>query len=535
MAKRKLWKFHGGLHLDENKTLSSGESVSDISLPKTLVVPVQQHIGRPAEVLVSAGDFVGKGQMLAQASEYVSAAIHAPTSGTISCIEERPVPHPSGLNALCVVIESDGEDQWVEGLPVKQDDYHQLSDIELRNLIRDAGVVGLGGAAFPTAVKLNTTDKHVNTLVINGAECEPYITCDDRLMREQAAEILQGIAIVQHMIKPAETLIGIEDNKAKAICALQEALQENPLLNTHVVAVPTIYPTGGEKQLIKVLTGKEVPSMGLPISIGVICQNVGTMHAVYKAIIEGEPLIERFLTVTGDSVKEPRNFRVRIGTSIGHITEAAGGYTADIERLIMGGPMMGFALESDELPVLKSTNCILCASSSLAPEPKETMPCIRCGECMKVCPAVLLPQQLYWYSRSRDFDKAQDYNLFDCIECGCCAQVCPSQLPLVQYYRFAKTEIWQQERERTKADRARERHEFRTERLDKAAREKAERLAKKKAALEKKKSSEAAKKTDSDGGEAEVDPKKAAIQAAMDRVKAKKAAQAAANNAKSGD
>lgn len=531
MSNRKLWTFHGGIKLKGHKALSSDETLQTLPVPKTLTIPVQQHIGKPAEILVKAGDTVGKGQMLAQPTEYVSAAVHAPTSGTVTHIEERHVPHPSGLKALCIVIEADGKDEWAEGLPADHGDFRELSDIDLRNLIRNAGIVGLGGAAFPTAVKLNTTDKPVETLVINGAECEPYITCDDKLMREHAAEILSGIAVVQHMIHPGETLIGVEDNKPKAICALQEALQEKPLPNTHVVAIPTLYPTGGEKQLIKVLTGKEVPSMGLPISIGLICQNVGTMFAVHKAVIEGQPLIERIVTVTGDAIKEPRNYRVRIGTPMEDLTEAAGGYTVDIDRLIMGGPMMGFALESDELPVLKSTNCVLCASPSLVPAPKETMPCIRCGECMKVCPAVLLPQQLYWYSRARDFDKVQDYNLFDCIECGCCAQVCPSQLPLVQYYRFAKTEIWQQERERGKADRARERHEFRTERLDKAAREKAERLAKKKAALEKKKKEEAAAKAAAaEAGEepaAEVDPKKAAIQAAMERAKAKKAARAA--------
>ncbi|CAG0910180.1 unnamed protein product, partial [Cyprideis torosa] len=337
--------------------------------------------------MVSCGDQVGKGQMIARASNYISAAIHSPTSGTVVAIEERPVPHPSALPGLCVVIESDGEDRWAEGLPARHPDFRELSDVDLRNIVRDAGIVGLGGAAFPTAVKLNPAGKTIDTLVINGIECEPYITCDDRLMREHASEILSGIAVVQHMIHPGQTLIGVEDNKPKAVCALQEALEQNPLPNTEIVVIPTLYPSGGEKQLIKILTGKEVPSMGLPMSIGIICQNVGTMHAVHKAVIEGEPLIERLMTVTGDAVKEPCNLRVRIGTSIADCIKAASGYTSTVQRLIMGGPMMGFALDRDDLPVLKSTNCLLAASAELAPPPSSSMPCIRCGECMKVCPA----------------------------------------------------------------------------------------------------------------------------------------------------
>ncbi len=513
-----LWTFHGGLHLDGHKDISTSRPVQTLPAPAHVTLPVQQHIGSKPEVIVEVGDKVGKGQVLARATDYVSAPLHATTSGTISAIEERPVPHPSGLPALCIVIEADGEDRWADGLPAQHGDYQAMDEVSLRNIIREAGIVGLGGAAFPTAVKLNPSGHDINTLVINGAECEPFITCDDMLMREHASEVISGIRVIQSLIKPVRTLIGIEDNKPEAIAAMREAMHEQGMEGSDVVPVPTLYPTGGEKQLIRVLTGREVPSGGLPLDINVICQNVGTAFAIHKAVVDGEPLISRLVTVTGDAVKAPQNMWARIGTHLSELVAAAGGYEDHVERLILGGPMMGFAMNSDELPAIKSSNCILVASEKLAPPPPTPMPCIRCGACVDVCPANLLPQQLHWYAHARDFDKVQDYHLFDCIECGCCAQVCPSQIPLVQYYRFAKTEIWKQEREKARSDHARQRHDFRQERLERAAREKAERLAKKKAALKK-----PAKSGNTD------DPKKAAIQAALDRVKAKKAAEAASS------
>ncbi len=502
---RKLWRFPGGLHLEGHKGLSTGRPISEAPLPSQLVIPLQQHIGAPTKPLVAAGDKVLKGQMLAQPEGYVSAPIHASSSGTVVAIEERGVPHPSGLAAPCIIIDTDGEDQWCELTP--HPEYKQLDPSALRNIIRDAGIVGLGGAGFPSFIKLNPGGHTaVDTLVLNGAECEPYISCDDMLMRERPLAIIKGARIMRHALQARNCLIGIEDNKPEAISAMRAALADMGEKEIEVVVVPTRYPTGGEKQLIKVLTGKEVPSQGLPLEIGVVCHNVATAAAIYLAVEQGKPLISRVVTITGQGAVAPQNLEVRIGTPIDQLLEQAGG-TRGNYQLLMGGPMMGFPLHSETLPTTKTTNCLLLAGDADLPPQSSAMPCIRCGECARVCPAQLLPQQLYWHSRAREFDKVQDYHLFDCIECGCCAYVCPSSLPLVQFYRYAKTEIWSQERDKQAADRARERHEFRGFRKE---REKAEKAAKHKAR---------AKVVKKDSGD---EAKKAAIQAAMDRAKAKR-------------
>ena len=509
----KLWHFHGGLHLDGHKRESTQDPVLPARIPRYVVLPVQQHIGEAAEVTVQAGERVLKGQVVARATGYVSAPVHATTSGTVVAVEDRPVPHPSGLSAPCVVIETDGREEWADRMPPLAD-YTAQDPLVVRNRVREAGIVGLGGAAFPSAVKLTPRpNQGVERVILNGAECEPYITCDDMLMRTRAAEVLEGLRIVRHALKPRECIIGIEDNKPEAYDALCAALGGPEAEGIRIERVPTIYPAGGEKQLIKVLTGAEVPSHGLPLDVGIVCHNVATAAAIYRAVVHGEPLLERLVTVTGAGIAHPRNIEALIGTPVAELVAAAEGYTPDAERLIMGGPMMGFALSTDEVPIIKSTNCVLVAGRGEVQQPGPAMPCIRCGECMRACPANLLPQQLYWHARAKDFDKAQDYHLFDCIECGCCSSVCPSHIPLVQYYRYAKTEIWGQERERRKADIARERHAFRQERLEREEREKAERLAKKKAALAASKSETAV----------EEDPKKAAIKAALERAKAKKA------------
>ena len=517
-----LWHFHGGLKLDSHKAMSTSRPVIKASLPERLVLPVQQHIGEAGQLLVTVGDKVLKGQPIAQSSEYVSAPVHAPTSGTVVDIAELPAPHPSGLNTLSVVIESDGEDKWIERQPTN--DPMAKAPAELRQIIRNAGIVGLGGAAFPTAVKVNPGPQAcIETLIINGAECEPYISCDDMLMREYADELISGCHIIQYMVDAAQCIIAIEDNKPEAINAVRNAIKEKSLQNIDVISIPAIYPTGGEKQLIKVLTHKEVPSDGFPSDIGLLVQNVGTAVAVHNAIILGEPLISRIVTVTGEGVKQPQNMEVLLGTFMSELVEQSGGYHDDASKLIMGGPMMGFTLQTDQLPIIKGCNCILVENT--AEQTPATMPCIRCGACATVCPAQLLPQQLYWMASSKNFDMVQDYHLFDCIECGCCAQVCPSQIPLVQYYRFAKTEIWNQERDRIKSDHARQRHDFRQARIDREKKERAEKLRKKKELLEKKKNAEAA--AEKEGKTAEIDPKKAAIDAAMKRVQEKKAAKQA--------
>ena len=508
---RKLHHFHGGLHLDFHKSMSMREAVERAPLPGQLVLPLHQHIGEPAEPEVTAGDHVLKGQRIARATDYVSAPVHAPSSGTVIAIEDRPVPHPSGLSAPCIVIEPDGQDQWCELRPVA--DYRKLDRSALRNRIRDAGIVGMGGAGFPTYIKLNPAQDHaIETLILNGAECEPYITCDARLMQERPREIIEGLKIMRHALHARQCLIGIEDNKPEAIAALREALTAEEATFIEICVIPTIYPAGGEKQLIKVLTGKEIPRNSLPASMGVICHNVGTAAAVYRAIVHGEPLISRFVTITGEACERPRNLEVALGTPVATLLEAGQCDRKKMAKLILGGPMMGFELANDTVPVVKTSNCILALPELRSPSSQPVLPCIRCGECANVCPACLLPQQLYWYSRARDMDKVQDHYLFDCIECGCCAYVCPSHIPLVHYFRYAKTEIWAQEREKKKADLARRRHEFRLERLEREKREKEERQRRKKELL---------KKKQAEKGEA-VDPKKAAIEAAMQRVKARR-------------
>jgi len=511
--KRRLWHFHGGLHLPEHKQASMTKPVVAAALPDEIILPMQQHIGSPAEPVVKVGEHVLKGQRVAKASEYVSAPVHASTSGEVIAIEERGVPHPSGLPLLSIVIKPDGKDEWTELKPVP--DYAQLDPSALRNVIRDAGIVGLGGAGFPSFIKLNPgPDNAVDTLILNGAECEPYITCDAMLMQERPRDIIDGLLIMKHALRARHCIIAIEDNKKVALTLLKNSLQEHEAEFLKIVSIPTIYPSGGEKQLIRILTGKEVPSHGLPIDIGVVCHNVATAAAICKVINEGKPLVERYITVTGETLDQPRNLKVRIGTPCIDLLNACGWREDQTDEVLMGGPMMGFGIPALDMPTVKTSNCLL-ARPKDQPHQQPAMPCIRCGQCAAVCPAQLLPQQMYWYARARDFDKIQAYNLFDCIECGCCAYVCPSRIPLVQYYRFAKTEIWAKERDKEKADHARQRHEFRLQRLERKKKEDEERRRRKKELLKK-----TQPKPDS-----EADIKQAAIQAAMDRVKAKRATQ----------
>ncbi len=515
MIDRILSRFHGGVHLPDRKSLTAGKAVRKAHLPEYLYLPLHQHIGEPAEAVVSVGDKVLKGQLVARAKGYVSAPVHASSSGSVVAIENHAIPHPSGAVAPCIVIETDGQERWIER--EGHSDYLDMDPSHLRNLVRNAGIVGLGGAGFPSFIKLNPgADSRIETLILNGVECEPFITCDDMLMRTHPEEIIGGIRILRHALKAEHVIIALEDNKPEAFRIISDSVRGE---NIEVVQVPTIYPAGGEKQLIKVITGKEVPHDGLPLNIGVVIQNVSTAAAVHRAINEGTPLISRYVTVTGGGVVRPHNLEVLIGTPVNELLEQCGGTTAAMSRLIMGGPMMGFELHQYNVPVIKTTNCILAATDCDLPAEQPSMPCIRCGSCADVCPVSLLPQQLYWFARSKEFDKAQNINLFDCIECGCCSYVCPSYIPLVHYFRYAKTEIAAKERERQKADQARMRHEARQARLEREKAAKAARLAKKKAAL-------AAKKAKSENVSGGVDDeKKAAIRAAIERAKAKKAAQ----------
>jgi electron transport complex protein RnfC len=507
-------RIPGGLRLEANKSQSLSSPLRPAHIPERLIVPLSQHIGETAEPLVKVGDSVFKGQPIGRSLSYISAPVHAPTSGKIIDIGAYPVPHPSGLKADCIVIEADGDDRAAP-TGLNMDDVFEADPADIRQRVREAGIVGLGGAGFPTSVKLNPgPGREVELLVINAAECEPYISCDAALMCSRPRELIDGIRVMRHALHARQVVIGIEDNMTVAIACLRKGLEEMGDADIRVAAVPSVYPAGGERQLVYSLTGEEVPSQGLPIDLGIVCHNVGTAAAVGRALLHGEPLISRVVTVTGAGVSQPANLDVRIGTPIADLIEQCGGYTDEVERLLMGGPMMGVSLPSDAIPVIKTTNCILAAGRQETPQPLPARPCIRCGKCAEVCPASLLPQQLFWYAHARNFDKIQDYKLFDCIECGCCAQVCPSHIPLVQYYRFAKTEIWNQEREREKADIARQRHEFRLDRLQREKRELQERRAKAKKALKQPKVGDA-------------DSKKAEIAAALERVKARKAEKAA--------
>ena len=509
---RKVFGFHGGIHPPENKHQSVRTPIADAGIPPQLIMPLSQHIGAPAVPVVAVGDTVLKGQMIAEPGGFVSVPLHAPTSGTIVAIEERQIAHPSGHTAPCIVIASDFNDEWTPHSGTG--DYRTLDKTQLIERIRTAGIAGMGGAGFPTAVKLSVREGvKIDTLIINGTECEPYITADDILMRERATQIIAGTLILQQLIEPSATLIGVEDNKPEGLAALRAAAEGTAV---EIVEFPTKYPSGGEKQLIEILTGKQVPSGGLPADVGVICQNVATAVAVYDAVVLGRPLISRITTVTGEAVAQPQNFEVLLGTPMSYLLALAGYQPQKNRRLIMGGPMMGFTLPSPDVPVVKTTNCLLAPTESELPTPTPAQACIRCGMCAQACPASLLPQQMFWFAQGKEFEKLENHNLFDCIECGACSWVCPSNIPLVQYYRASKAEILQLRRDNEKSEQARIRFEARQERLAAADAEKeAKRAARKKAAEER------AQQAAADGGE--EDP----IQAAIERAKAKKAAQVA--------
>ncbi len=500
----KLWDFPGGIHPFENKHQSNRQPIINASIPNELVLPLKQHIGKAGDLLVKVGDRVLKGQPLTQYTSTFMLPIHAPTSGVISAIEPRTVAHPSGLSELCIVLTPDQQEEWFELQP--QPDFQQLTPETLLELIRQAGISGMGGAGFPTAKKLQSGLSRTEILIINAAECEPYITADDVLMRQYAHEIIQGIEIIEHILKPKLTIIGIEDNKPEAVAALQQAAQDKPMV---IRVIPTKYPSGGEKQLIKILTNLEVPKGGIPADIGLMVQNVGSLQAIARAIVHGEPLIRRVVTLTGDCFRKPRNVWALLGTPVQALLNEFG-YKADkkLPRLIMGGPMMGFTLPHAQVPITKTANCILAPTRNELTSSDNEMACIRCGQCAEACPVSLLPQQLQWHAKAEEFDKCEELNLKDCIECGACAYVCPSEIPLVQYYRQAKAEIRTRSLEAEAAERAKARFEEKKARME---RDKAERENRFKQAAEDRR-----KEMQQQGGSD-------AIAAAIERVKAQKA------------
>ncbi|WP_335338207.1 electron transport complex subunit RsxC [Lacimicrobium alkaliphilum] len=495
--------FPGGVYPGQFKELSNQTPIARIPLPDKLFIPVKQHIGVEGQLKVAVGDKVDKGQALTQSMNPFAVPVHASTSGEITAITEHVSAHPSGLPELTVELTPDGEERWVELTPML--DYRQQSKAKLLESICQAGISGLGGAGFPTHIKVSPK-KDIEFLVINGVECEPYISADDRLMREHSWQIRQGIDILCHLLNPRYVLIAIEDNKPQAINAMQVACQENP--DYIICSVPTKYPAGGEKQLIQMLTEREVPHNGLPVDVGVVMQNVATCYAIADAIFTGKPLLQRVVTLTGRALQHPGNVWALLGTPVAHLLEHAGIKAAERQKLIMGGPMMGFELVSTQVPVVKITNCILAPDKQEMPVAADEQPCIRCSACADACPAELLPQQLFWHAQAKELDKAKDYNLFDCIECGACAYVCPSKIPLVHYYRIAKAEIRTEEEEKQKADKARERFEARKQRLEQ---EKAEREARHQRASEARKAA-----MEKDGGD-----NRARVEATLARAKAK--------------
>jgi len=476
----KTWVTPGGIHPPENKHQSLSKPIGKLPIPEKLVVPLSQHIGAPSIACVKVGDTVLKGQKIADSTGSVSVATHAPTSGTVTAIESRPVAHSSGMNAPCIEITSDQQDQWISRQGIE--DFEHTSSSVLLSIITEAGIAGMGGAGFPTAVKLNPGfQRPIDTLIINATECEPYITADDALIRERAAEVVEGIRILSHILgNPSDILIGIEDNKPEAIEALKPFIRDTGI---NLVSFPTKYPSGGEKQLIYILTGKELSSGAIPADIGMVCVNIGTTYAIKRAVVDAEPLISRVTTVTGEACGVNRNYDVLIGTSVDYLLEQNKFDHKACSRVIMGGPMMGFSLTSKDIPVVKTSNCILAPSFAEMPAEQPAQPCIRCGMCAEACPASLLPQQLFWYAQAEDHDRLQAHNLFDCIECGACSYVCPSNIPLVQYYRNSKGEIRQAQQEKIKAAQARERFEFHKQRIEQAEQEKeAKRAARREAA-----------------------------------------------------
>lgn len=431
-----LATFRGGIHPPDKKALAADSSITDAKPPKIIIVPLSQHAGAPCKPLVSIGQEVRKGEMIGEAGGFVSAPVHASVSGKVVAIAE--FPNAMGRMVNSIVIENDGKEEWT---PLKDNpDYMNLSAEELKEKVKAAGIVGLGGAAFPTSVKLSPPkEKPINTVLINGAECEPYLTADYRLMLEKPREIVEGLKILMKILNVGKGYIGIENNKPDAVKIMQDAVQG--AVGIEVIACEVKYPQGAEKMLIKACVGREVPPRGLPMDVGVVVQNVGTALAIYEAARFGKPLIERVVTVTGEGIQEPKNLMARIGAKIADLVEEAGGFKDGAAKVIAGGPMMGFAIASLDIPVTKGTSGILVMPESEVEHAEKFGPCIRCGRCIDACAMGLQPFMLSILAEIGHYEEAKEFNLFDCFECGSCAYVCPSKRPIVQLVRLAKSMV----------------------------------------------------------------------------------------------
>lgn len=475
----KLFDLRGGVHPEGRKDMSAERHIRTVPVPEKLFVPLQQHIGAPATPLVNVGDKVLKGQLIAAAQGTVSAAIHAPTSGTVVALGDFTAPHPSGLPVPTITIASDGEDKWIAADTVA--DPLALAPEEIAARVAAAGIVGLGGATFPSALKLNLSRASgVQTLIMNGGECEPYLTCDDRIMRERAAEIVEGIALIAKAVAAQEVLVGIEDNKPEAISAMQVAAAGSAV---KIVAMPSMYPMGSEKQIIQVLTGREVPAGGRPADIGVLVHNVATAYAVQQAVRYGKPLVSRVVTISGGAIKTPCNVEALIGTPVQALINFADGYAQPAARLVLGGPMMGQQFTSTDVPVVKGTSGVLALTAAEIGE-AQPGPCIRCSTCVRACPVGLMPLEMMTRIRASDLASAVEFGLKDCIACGSCSYVCPAHIPLVHYFNYAKGDLAMQERAKLKQEATKKLADARNERIARIERERAEAAARRKAARE---------------------------------------------------
>lgn len=428
--------FTGGIHPADNKQLTSRKPTVVAAIPQRAIIPLSQHIGAPCKPAVVIGQEVKKGEKIGETGGFVSAPVHASISGKVAAIGS--FPHPLGMDMPSVVIENDGKDEWISGIR-ETPDYQSLSPDELKKMVSEAGIVGMGGATFPTHVKLSPPkEKPIDVVILNGAECEPYLTSDHRLMLERSKEIVEGLRILMRILNVRKGHIGIEDNKPDAITAMRAAVAGASDIVVWPVKVK--YPQGAEKMLIQAITNRTVPAGGLPMDCGVVVQNVGTAVAVYDAVRYGRPLIERFVTVTGRGVKEPKNFLARIGTPFSQLVAEAGGLTEDAAKIISGGPMMGMSQYTLDVPVIKGTSGILILPRSEV-STKAYGPCIRCARCIDACPMLLQPSLIGLFIEKGHYADAKDYHVMDCFECGSCTYVCPANRPMVQWVKRAKREL----------------------------------------------------------------------------------------------
>ncbi len=460
----KLFPVRGGIHPADHKALTSELPISRLPLPAQLFIPLQQHIGAPATVLVAEGEVVGKGQLIARHQGGISAPQHAPTSGRIAAITEITAPHPSGLPQLTIVLEPDGRDEWA-ALPEPIADPFFAPPQAIRNRVAESGIVGMGGAAFPSAVKLALgQQRQLDILLINGAECEPYLTCDDRVMREQPNAVIDGARLMSYALGVPRIIVAIEGNKLLALGHMTRAAA--PFADVQVVSVPVQYPMGSERHLVLAITGRETPAKKLTADVGVVVHNVATALAVQRAVHHGTPLTSRVVTVSGGALREPKNIEAPIGTPVADLIAFCGGFAVQPDRLIMGGPMMGQPLPSLTVPMVKGTSGILALTAEEVDD-RPVSPCIRCGSCVTVCPCGLVPVDMAAFIRKDNFEGAAKLGVADCVSCGSCAWVCPSHLPLVQYFNYAKGQLNAQANEQRRRERTRILIEARTIRLEK--------------------------------------------------------------------